>query len=101
MLGLEDIGDDGRWMNVQDPIKGMFLALTKAVRSQAVGIRELDNKYNNLVSYDNARRLIKDTFELCCSKQDATQMLFQIDRRVEEKEFAMLESRFTQVTLLH
>ena len=97
MFGVDDTLDEARWKNVQDPIKSMFLALTKAVRSQAAGIRDLDKKYADCISRDTSRRMLQDAFDIVCSKHDATEMLLQIDRKVNEKDVSILAAKLQQV----
>ncbi len=89
--------DNAHWVNVQDPIKQMFLSLTKALRVQAAGIRDLDRKYEGLVPIDMAERMIKEQINTCCTKQDATQLIYQIDTKAGEKDVAVLESKLSQV----
>lgn len=98
MLGIDDSLDDAHWVNVQDPIKQMFLALTKAIRAQAAGIRDLDRKCQDFVTHDRANMLIQQSFDKSCSKQDATQIMYKLDTRAGEKDVAVLDSRLSQVT---
>jgi hypothetical protein len=93
----EDILDDKHWVNVQDPIKQMFLSLSKALRVQGAGLRDLDRKCSEYVSLDVLKKLLKEQNELTCSKQDATQIIYQLDTKVSEKEFRSLENKFAQV----
>jgi hypothetical protein len=97
MFGADDVLDDIHWKNVQDPIKQMFLTLTKAIKTQAAGMRDLDRKCDKLIPYDAAERLIKERFDSCCTKQDATQLIYQIDTKAGDKELSVLESRITEV----
>jgi hypothetical protein len=99
MFGADDVLDDMHWKNVQDPIKQMFLTLTKAIKVQAAGMRDLDRKCNELIPYDAAERLIKERFDSCCTKQDATQLIYQIDTKAGDKELSVLESRITEVSV--
>ena len=41
---MEDLMEDNQWYNIQDPIKQMITSITKAVRTQSAGIRDLDRK---------------------------------------------------------
>ena len=40
----EGLNDENQWVNIQDPIKQMITSITKAVRTQSAGIRDLDRK---------------------------------------------------------
>lgn len=62
----DEIIDDANWINVQGPIRQTFSALTKAVRSQACGIRDLDRKLDTMITEENAILLSQ---KLCCSKK--------------------------------
>ena len=97
MYGVDDTLDDAHWTNVQDPIKQMFLALTKAMRAQAAGIRDLDRKCNDFITKDNACALVMDNFDRACSKQDATQIIYKLDSKAGEKDLAVLSSKLDQV----
>ena len=101
MLGADDILDDAHWTNVQDPIRKMFMSLTKEIRAQSAGIRDLDKKYSELITVDAAERLVRDNVSSCCSKQDATQLIYQIDAKATAKEVAVLESKLDQVLSNH
>lgn len=96
MFGADDTLDDIHWLNIQDPIKQMFLSLTKAIRTQAAGIRDLDRKCNDMISIDAAERMVKDHFNTCCTKQDATQLIYQIDTKAGDKDLAILDNRIQQ-----
>lgn len=96
MIGADDTLDDIHWVNVQDPIKQMFLSLTKAIRTQAAGIRDLDRRCSEMIPFDAAERMIKDHVNTCCTKQDATQLIYQIDTKATEKDVAVLDSRIQQ-----
>ena len=98
MFGVDDALDDAHWVNVQDPIKQMFLAITKAIRSQSAGIRDLDRKCSEFVTNDRAHGLIQQSFDKCCSKQDATQIIYKMDTKASDKELAVVESKLTQVS---
>lgn len=92
-----DALDDAHWINLQDPIKQMFLAITKAIKSQASGIRDLDRKCSEFVTFEGAESLVKRSFDAACTKQDATQILYQIDSKTSEKDTARLEAKLSQV----
>jgi hypothetical protein len=97
MIGADDILDDLHWTNVQEPIRQMFLSITKAIRAQAAGIRDLDRKSTDFITNESAQRLVKDYCALCCSKKEATELIHQIETRVSEKSFYSLESKLFQV----
>ena len=49
MIGMmDDALDDVHWVNVQDPIKNMFLALSKAIRVQSISIRDLERRLSEV-----------------------------------------------------
>jgi hypothetical protein len=96
MFGIDDALDDAHWANVQDPIKHMFLAITKAIRSQAAGIRDLSRKCDDFVTHDRANNLIHNSFEKSCSKQDATQIIHKIDTKASERDVAVLDTKLMQ-----
>lgn len=97
MFGVDDALDDAHWVNVQDPIKQMFLAITKAIRSQSAGIRDLDRKCSEFVTNERANNLIQQSADKCCSKQDATQIIYKIDTKASDKDLAVVDSRLDQV----
>lgn len=97
----EDFLDDKHWVNVQDPIKQMFLSLSKAIRVQGAGLRELDRKSSDYITTDVLKRFLKEQNELHCSKQDATQIIYQLDTKANEKDFHSLENKVNQVKKKH
>lgn len=97
MLGADDILDDAHWVNVQDPIKQMFLSITKALRVQASSIRDLDRKCNDLATKDQVQHQLHVLQATVCSKQDATQIIYQLENKIGEKEFATLQAKHLQV----
>lgn len=96
MLGVDDSLDDAHWANVQDPIKQMFLALTRAIRSQAAGIRDLDRKCADFMTKDMTTHFVEKSFDKACSKQDATQIIYKVDSKASDKSVAVLESKLEQ-----
>ncbi len=42
--------DSARWANIQDPVRQMITAITKAVRTQSAGIKDLDRKLSLMAS---------------------------------------------------
>lgn len=99
MLAVDDILDDAHWVNVQDPIKQMFLSITKALRVQASSIRELDRKCSDFVTRDFVRNQVHSVEDTVCSKQDATQIIYQLQQKVDQKEHTTLQTRYEQVIL--
>ncbi len=101
MLAVDDILDDAHWVNVQDPIKQMFLSITKALRVQASSIRELDRKCSDFVTKDFVRHQVHTVEDSVCSKQDATQIIYQMQNKVDQKDYyATLQTRYDQVGFL-
>lgn len=96
MFGFDEALDDAHWVNVQDPIKQMFIAITKAIRSQSASIRDLDRKCADFVTNDRAHNLIEQSYNKSCSKQDATQIIHKIDTKASERDVAVLESKLMQ-----
>jgi hypothetical protein len=96
-IGDTDILNDKHWINVQDPIKQMFSSLSKAVRIQGAGLRDLDSKCSNYMTMENCKKLLRDQYEITCSKADATQLIYQIENKVNVKEFSSLEDKVNQV----
>jgi hypothetical protein len=41
---MDELMEDHQWVNIQDPIKQMITSITKAIRTQSAGIRDLDRK---------------------------------------------------------
>ena len=97
MLGSDDVLDDAHWVNVQDPIKQMFLSITKALRLQAASIRDLDHKCADLPSREYVSHQIRAIQESMCSKHDATQIIYQLEHKATDKEFAALQAKHSQV----
>lgn len=97
MFGMDDALDDAHWVNVQDPIKQMFVAITKAIRAQATGIRDLDRKCSEFVTNERASSMIQKSIDKTCSKQDATQIIHKMDSFASRTELAVMESKLAQV----
>lgn len=98
MIGVDDLMEDTHWINVQDPIRQMFLAISKAIRVQAAGIRDLDTKCSNYVTHDLAQRMTKEAFDQACSKQDATQIIYQVESKAPAKDLHSVEATVQQVS---
>ena len=63
-------GQAGRqWTNVQDPVRQMITAITKAVRTQSAGLRDVDRKLGLMASQDRLDRQLEDTTHNFVSKQ--------------------------------
>lgn len=56
------------WANVQDPVRQMLSALTKAVRTQAAGIRDLDRAVERLPSRSNVDQTVAEAIATCATK---------------------------------
>lgn len=97
MMAMDDLMEDTHWINVQDPIRQMFLAISKAIRVQASGIRDLDTKCSNYVTHDLVQRMVKEAFDQTCNKQDATQIIYQIESKAPAKDVHALEVSVQQV----
>jgi len=99
MIGMmDDAFDDVHWVNVQDPIKNMFLALSKAIRVQSSSIRDLERRLSEMPTERDAGSMIQRAIEGVCSKQDATQILYQLDNKASSKEMHTMESRYSQLS---
>jgi hypothetical protein len=96
-MSVDDILDNAHWANVQDPIKQMFLALSKALRVQAAGLRDLDRKCNEHLSQEQVGHMVRDAFEQTCSKQDATQLIYELETKVSDKRYLQAEAKLDAV----
>ena len=81
MSGFDDVVDESVWVNVQDPVRQMITAITKAVRSQSVSIRDMDRKLNNFTTKDVMERTVEDVLRETCSKSEANQMLHDMEKQ--------------------
>lgn len=99
MSGFDDIVDESVWVNVQDPVRQMITAITKAVRSQSVSIRDMDRKLNNFTTKDALERKIEDVMKETCSKKDANQIINNIGSSTENlsTNFLKYETRLGDV----
>ena len=84
MIGDDDLVDESVWINVQDPVRQMITAITKAVRTQSAGIRDLDRKIATLSTKEHAERLVKDAVTATCSKNEASDIIREMDARSNE-----------------
>jgi hypothetical protein len=66
---VEEQAGTSQWVNVQDPVKQMISAISKAIRTQSAGIRDLDRKVASAVTTDQLEKQVSDLLSLCCSKQ--------------------------------
>lgn len=92
---MDDLLDDAHWRNVQDPVKQMFLSLSKALRVQAASIRDLDRKCSDHLTADQVAHIVRDKFDQACSKQDATQLIYQLDSKVSDKAHAATNAKLS------
>lgn len=99
MFGVDDVLDDIHWVNVQDPIKQMFLAITKSIRIQSVTIRDLERKTSEYCNENQIDYKINKAIDNVCTKDAATQILHQIDNKINIKDYTHLENKFNQVCL--
>jgi hypothetical protein len=100
MFGVDDALDDAHWVNVQDPIKQMFLAVTKAIRAQSAGIRDLSRKSEEYVTHERARTLVEESATNLCSKEAATQLIYKMDTKVCQTDFHRLEATLSHALSL-
>lgn len=96
---MEDGLDQMNWQMMQDPVKQIFLSFSKALRVQAASLREVDRKCAALLSADQVGRLIRESFDQACSKQDATQLIYQLEAKVDQKDFTDLEDKVERVSV--
>lgn len=64
----EGLREPASWANVQDPVRQMLSALTKAVRTQAAGIRDLDRAVERLPSKTNVEHTVANAIAGCATK---------------------------------
>ena len=97
MIGVDDLVDESVWINVQDPVRQMITAITKAVRTQSAGIRDLDRKISTLSTKEHAERLVKDAVSSSCSKSEASDIIREMDARSNElkSNYMNFEDRMT------
>ena len=95
-MASDDILDDFQWQNVQEPVKIMFTALTKAIRTQAVDIRDLDRRLSNAVTTENASRLVIDGVNKCYSRDQGHDLEIITSRKADLHYVDSLETRLSQ-----
>ena len=52
--------ESSEWRNVQDPVKQMITAITKAVRTQSAGMKDLDKRLDAMTTIDLLERRIAE-----------------------------------------
>ena len=100
LTGLEDLLDDLHWKNVQEPVKQMFLALSKAIRIQSAGLRDLDHRCDHFTSKEEVHCLLSEKLTQVVSKEDGKEMLHLIDKKVDIKKYEKLEQQLELVSSL-
>jgi hypothetical protein len=65
---MDDL-EELQWVNVQDPVRQMITSITKAVRTQSAGIRDLDRKIGFLASTDAVHAMISEAASRSFQKQ--------------------------------
>ena len=100
MNSVDDLIDESVWINVQDPVRQMIAAITKAVRTQSAGIRDLDRKIVGLVTKDMLERTVGENMATTCSKHEAKDMVREIDARSNEMKsnFLNYEDKLFDIT---
>lgn len=96
-MNVDDLLDDAHWMNVQDPIKQMFLSITKALRVQSASIRELDRKCSDYVSRDFVKHQLQTLQDSTCSKADGTQIIYQLQNKIDQRDYIALQTKYEKV----
>lgn len=94
----EDLVDDIHWVNVQDPVRQMLTSISKAIRAQSSGIRELDKKTEFLVSRDLAEKLILDGISKCSSKHDFAMLSGHVESKASLEALSSLDSRIATLS---
>lgn len=61
--------DENQWVNVQDPVKQMITGITKSVKVQATGLRELDKRMSKCITREKTDQLIAESFSNCFPQQ--------------------------------
>ena len=98
-LLVDDILDDAHWTNVQDPVRQMFSSLTKAIRTQSVGVRDLDRKIGYLISKEQVDHLMSNLEMRCCNKEDATDIMKHVDSKASHEVVAGIDAKLSKVNL--
>ena len=96
-LLVDDILDEVHWTNVQDPVKQMFAALTKAVRTQSAGMRDIDRKIGYLISKESAEHLVEDIASRLCTKTEVVEIMRHIDTKSDASFVNGLDAKVSKV----
>lgn len=100
MQGVDDLIDESVWVNVQDPVRQMITAITKAVRTQSAGIRDLDRKVNGLVTTDILDRVVHTHISKVSTKTEMKDVVREMDARTNElsANFSNYEDRLGEIS---
>eukprot|EP01036_Dinobryon_divergens_P026719 gene26719-35398_t len=87
------------WVNIQEPVREMFIALSKGQRVLAGSIKDLDVKQSTLSKELAAEfgRALRQLQERSCSKDDGTQMLMELGRKANEDSLNQLREEIHKV----
>jgi len=91
----DDLLDETKWVNVQDPVRQMLTSMAKAIQTQAAGIRELDKRNEYLVSRELAEKLILEGISKCSSKHDFVMLSGHVESKASLEALSSLDSRLT------
>lgn len=80
----------------------MLLALTKAVRTQSAGIRDVDRKVGQLLPQDAIVKLIDERVAHCLTKDECREQFFQVECKASYASELIkdLDSQIRKVNLL-
>jgi len=100
MQGVDDLVDESVWVNVQDPVRQMITAITKAVRTQSAGIRDLDRKVSGLVTTDILDRVVQSNISKVSTKVEVKDIVREMDARTNElsSNFSNYEDRLGDIS---
>lgn len=70
----------------QDPVKQMFTAITKALRAQSIGIRDLCRKCDENVSKRSLDLLLIDISSTYCKKEEIAGFLEQLNEKPNQQQ---------------
>lgn len=103
LIGADDMMDEAMWTNVQDPVRQMFLTMTKAIRTQSAGLRDLDRKIGYLISRDSAEKLVIESTSKCCSKSDAAEIMIHVESKAHHSSnlVATVDEKLSRVRYHH
>ncbi len=94
---VDEILDDAHWTNVQDPVRQMFSALTKAMRTQSAGIRDLDRKIGHSITRQDTEHILQDSMSRCCTKDNAIEIMRQIDTKASVDHLSNTDAKLSKV----